>query len=71
MQLLSLWFKKWRTNKNNRDSTYYFDTSQGFINTNPDKIVDANLLLNDSIIARDKLVNEITYNNGDAISEKI
>ena len=59
-----------KANKNNRDSTYYFDTSEGFTNINPDKIVDAQLLLNDSIIARDKLVNEITYNNGDAISEK-
>jgi hypothetical protein len=59
-----------KANKNNRESTYYFDTSEGFINTNPDKIVDAQLLLNDSIVARDKLVNEITYNNGDAISEK-
>ena len=59
-----------KANKNNRDSTYYFDTSEGFKNTNPDKIVDAQLLLNDSIIARDKLVNEITYNNGDAITEK-
>ena len=59
-----------KANKNNRDSTYYFDTSEGFTNTNPDKIVDAQLLLNDSIIARDRLVNEITYNNGDAISEK-
>ena len=59
-----------KANKNNPDSTYYFDTSEGFKNTNPDKIVDATLLLNDSIIARDKLVNEITYNNGDAISEK-
>ena len=59
-----------KANKNNRDSTYYFDTSDGFTNINPDQIVDAQLLLNDSIIARDKLVNEITYNNGDAISEK-
>lgn len=59
-----------KANKNNRESTYYFDTSEGFINTNPDKIVDAQLLLNDSIVARDRLVNEITYNNGDAISEK-
>jgi hypothetical protein len=56
--------------KNNRNSTYYFDTSKGFQNINPDKIVDAQLLLNDSIIARDRLVNEITYNNGDAITEK-
>lgn len=56
--------------KNNRNSTYYFDTSKGFTNINPDQIVDAQLLLNDSAIARDKLVNEITYNNGDAITEK-
>ena len=56
--------------KNNRNSTYYFDTSKGFQNINPDQIVDAQLLLNDSIIARDRLVNEITYNNGDAITEK-
>jgi len=59
-----------KDNRNNKDSTYYFDTTDGFVNTNPDRIVDAQLLLNDSIVARDKLVNEITYSNGDAISEK-
>jgi len=62
--------QKMEREKNDRNSTYFFDTSAGFKNINADQIVDAQLLLNDSIIARDKLVNEITYNNGDAISEK-
>ncbi len=57
-------------NRNDRTSTYYFDTSKGFKNTAAENIISAQLLLNDSIAARDKLVAEITYSNGDAITEK-
>ena len=39
--------QKMEREKNDRNSTYFFDTSAGFKNINADQIVDAQLLLND------------------------